>query len=93
MLELLPFCALDLMSNYIWSLFLYRDQIEKNMDFLGMIIMQNKLKSETPGVLEELRRANIRTVMVTGTENMSSVVYMFYWWFCFLYIYVHASLI
>ncbi len=82
------------MSNYIWSLFLYRDQIEKNMDFLGMIIMQNKLKSETPGVLEELRRANIRTVMVTGTENMSSVVYMFYWWFVFyIYIYIHASLI
>ncbi len=77
------------MSNYIWSLFLYRDQIEKNMDFLGMIIMQNKLKSETPGVLEELRRANIRTVMVTGTENMSSVVYMFFWWFVF---YIYTSM-
>lgn len=68
-----------LMSNYIWSLFLYRDQIEKNMDFLGLIIMQNKLKTETPGVLEDLRRANIRTVMVTGTEKITSVVYMFYW--------------
>ncbi len=77
------------MSNYIWSLFLYRDQIEKNMDFLGMIIMQNKLKSETPCVLEELRRANIRTVMVTGTENMSSVVYMFFWWFVF---YIYTSM-
>lgn len=68
-----------LMSNYIWSLFPYRDQIEKNMDFLGLIIMQNKLKTETPGVLEDLRRANIRTVMVTGTEKITSVVYMFYW--------------
>ncbi len=77
------------MYNYIWSLFLYRDQIEKNMDFLGMIIMQNKLKSETSGVLEELRRANIRTIMVTGTENMSSVVYMFYWWFVF---YIYTSM-
>ncbi|TRY64847.1 hypothetical protein DNTS_028716 [Danionella cerebrum] len=42
-----------------------RDQIEKNMDFLGLIIMQNKLKTETPGVLGDLRNANIRTVMVT----------------------------
>uniref|UniRef100_A0A8C1XYX6 ATPase 13A3 n=1 Tax=Cyprinus carpio TaxID=7962 RepID=A0A8C1XYX6_CYPCA len=50
-----------------------RDQIEKNMDFLGLIIMQNKLKTETPGVLEDLRRANIRTVMVTGTEKITSV--------------------
>lgn len=40
------------------------------MDFLGLIIMQNKLKTETPGVLEDLRRANIRTVMVTGKHNM-----------------------
>lgn len=36
------------------------------MDFMGLIIMQNKLKPETPAVLEDLHRANIRTVMVTG---------------------------
>lgn len=39
------------------------------MEFLGLIIMQNKLKPETPGVLQDLHQANIRTVMVTG-ENM-----------------------
>uniref|UniRef100_A0A671Z3L9 ATPase 13A3 n=1 Tax=Sparus aurata TaxID=8175 RepID=A0A671Z3L9_SPAAU len=37
-----------------------------NMEFLGLIIMQNKLKAETPGVLQDLHRAHIRTVMVTG---------------------------
>lgn len=36
------------------------------MDFMGLIIMQNKLKQETPAVLEDLHKANIRTVMVTG---------------------------
>jgi len=36
------------------------------MDFMGLIIMQNKLKRETPAVLEDLHKANIRTVMVTG---------------------------
>ncbi|XP_051966809.1 polyamine-transporting ATPase 13A3-like isoform X1 [Xyrauchen texanus] len=50
-----------------------RDQIEKNMDFLGLIIMQNKLKTETPGALEELRRANIRTVMVTGDNILTAI--------------------
>lgn len=45
-----------------------RNHIETNMEFLGLIIMQNKLKPETPGVLEVLRQANIRTVMVTGTD-------------------------
>ncbi|XP_036409657.1 probable cation-transporting ATPase 13A3 isoform X3 [Megalops cyprinoides] len=50
-----------------------RDQIETRMDFLGLIIMQNKLKTETPGVLEDLRRANIRTVMVTGDNMLTAV--------------------
>ncbi|XP_043107813.1 polyamine-transporting ATPase 13A3 isoform X2 [Puntigrus tetrazona] len=50
-----------------------RDQIEKNMDFLGLIIMQNKLKTETPGVLDDLRRASIRTVMVTGDNMLTAI--------------------
>lgn len=36
------------------------------MDFLGLIIMQNKMKEETASVLEQLRQADIRTLMVTG---------------------------
>lgn len=44
----------------------FRDLIETNMEFLGLIIMQNKIKEETAGVLHELRQANIRTLMVTG---------------------------
>lgn len=50
-----------------------RDLIEGNMEFLGLIIMQNKLKAETPGVLEDLRRANIRTVMVTGDNMLTAI--------------------
>lgn len=46
--------------------FFCRDVIENNMDFMGLIVMQNKLKQETPAVLEDLHKANIRTVMVTG---------------------------
>ncbi|XP_018612862.1 probable cation-transporting ATPase 13A3 isoform X1 [Scleropages formosus] len=50
-----------------------RDVIETNMEFLGLIVMQNKLKAETPGVLEDLRRANIRTVMVTGDNMLTAI--------------------
>lgn len=50
-----------------------RDQIEKNMAFLGLIIMQNKLKAETPGVLRDLRQASIRTVMVTGDNMLTAI--------------------
>ncbi|XP_076007323.1 polyamine-transporting ATPase 13A3 isoform X2 [Genypterus blacodes] len=50
-----------------------RDHIEVNMEFLGLIIMQNKLKAETPGVLQDLRQANIRTVMVTGDNMLTAI--------------------
>ncbi|XP_063264045.1 polyamine-transporting ATPase 13A3 isoform X2 [Prinia subflava] len=50
-----------------------RDAIESNMDFLGLIIMQNKLKQETPAVLEDLHKANIRTVMVTGDNMLTAI--------------------
>ncbi|KAM9428179.1 polyamine-transporting ATPase 13A3-like isoform 1-T1 [Salvelinus alpinus] len=52
---------------------LNRDLIETNMEFLGLIIMQNKLKEETAGVLKDLRRANIRTVMVTGDNMLTAI--------------------
>uniref|UniRef100_A0A3P8ZA66 Cation-transporting ATPase n=1 Tax=Esox lucius TaxID=8010 RepID=A0A3P8ZA66_ESOLU len=50
-----------------------RDHIEANMEFLGLIMMQNKLKPETPGVLQELCRAHIRTVMVTGDNMLTAI--------------------
>uniref|UniRef100_A0A8C6Q8Z2 Polyamine-transporting ATPase 13A3 n=1 Tax=Nothobranchius furzeri TaxID=105023 RepID=A0A8C6Q8Z2_NOTFU len=49
------------------------DHIESNMEFLGLIIMQNKLKAETPGVLQDLHKANIRTVMVTGDNMLTAI--------------------
>uniref|UniRef100_A0A668AEB2 Polyamine-transporting ATPase 13A3 n=1 Tax=Myripristis murdjan TaxID=586833 RepID=A0A668AEB2_9TELE len=50
-----------------------RDHIETNMEFLGLIIMQNKLKPETPKVLQDLHEANIRTIMVTGDNMLTAI--------------------
>ncbi|XP_028654053.1 polyamine-transporting ATPase 13A3-like isoform X1 [Erpetoichthys calabaricus] len=50
-----------------------RDLIECNMEFLGLIMMQNKLKPQSVPVLEQLRRACIRTVMVTGDSMLTAV--------------------
>ncbi|XP_031710483.1 probable cation-transporting ATPase 13A3 isoform X5 [Anarrhichthys ocellatus] len=52
---------------------LSRDLIETNMEFLGLVIMQNKIKEETAGVLLELRQANIRTLMVTGDNMLTAI--------------------
>ncbi|XP_075194635.1 putative cation-transporting ATPase 13A4 [Anomaloglossus baeobatrachus] len=43
-----------------------REEVEKDMAFLGLLILENRLKPETSTVLEELHAANIRTVMITG---------------------------
>ncbi|XP_026168470.1 probable cation-transporting ATPase 13A3 isoform X3 [Mastacembelus armatus] len=52
---------------------LSRDLIETNMEFLGLIIMQNKVKQETAGVLHDLQQANIRTLMVTGDNMLTAI--------------------
>ncbi|KAM3931841.1 putative cation-transporting ATPase 13A4 [Leptodactylus fuscus] len=43
-----------------------REDVEKDMYFLGLLILENRLKPETKPVLEEMNAANIRTVMITG---------------------------
>ncbi|XP_077472080.1 polyamine-transporting ATPase 13A3-like isoform X2 [Stigmatopora argus] len=49
------------------------EQVESDADFLGLIILFNKIKERTADVLLDLRRANIRTLMATG-DNLSTAV-------------------
>ena len=50
----------------IFVFFYCRDEVECDLTLLGLLIMQNKLKSETAPVIAILHSADIRTVMVTG---------------------------
>ncbi|KAM9316539.1 putative cation-transporting ATPase 13A4 [Gastrophryne carolinensis] len=43
-----------------------REKVECDLEFLGFLILENRLKPETKKVIEEMNRANIRTVMITG---------------------------
>ncbi|XP_029971681.1 probable cation-transporting ATPase 13A3 isoform X2 [Salarias fasciatus] len=52
---------------------LSRELIETNMEFLGLVIMQNKIKEQTASVLCELHRADIRTLMVTGDNMLTAI--------------------
>uniref|UniRef100_A0A8B9LPA2 ATPase cation transporting 13A2 n=1 Tax=Astyanax mexicanus TaxID=7994 RepID=A0A8B9LPA2_ASTMX len=45
-----------------------RVDLERDMQFLGLLVMKNQLKPESAGVITTLRRAQIRPVMVTGTS-------------------------
>ena len=45
-----------------------RDDLELNLEFLGLLVMENRLKPDTAGVITQLSEAAIRTVMVTGKQ-------------------------
>ncbi|XP_044148501.1 probable cation-transporting ATPase 13A5 [Bufo gargarizans] len=50
-----------------------REVVECDLTFLGLLLLENQLKPETTSVLDELREANIRSVMVTG-DNLQTAV-------------------
>ncbi|XP_005527159.1 PREDICTED: probable cation-transporting ATPase 13A4 [Pseudopodoces humilis] len=52
---------------------LTREEVESDLTFLGLLIMENRLKRETKPVLEELSAACIRSVMVTG-DNIQTAI-------------------
>ncbi|XP_066458088.1 probable cation-transporting ATPase 13A4 [Eleutherodactylus coqui] len=50
-----------------------RDVVECDLTFLGLLVLENRLKPETNSALQELIEANIRVVMVTG-DNLQTAV-------------------
>lgn len=50
-----------------------REDLEKNLTFLGLLVMGNMLKPETTEVIQTLTKANIRCVMVTGDNMLTAL--------------------
>ncbi|CAN2387990.1 P5-type ATPase cation transporter [Pristimantis euphronides] len=50
-----------------------RESAELDLNFSGFLVMKNVLKPETAPVIYSLRKANIRTVMVTGDNMLTAV--------------------
>jgi cation-transporting ATPase 13A3/4/5 len=50
-----------------------REEAESDLEFVGFIIFENKLKPSTAPVIEELERANIRNVMCTGDNILTAI--------------------
>jgi len=46
--------------------FLTLFQLENDLEFLGLLIMQNALKPETAPTIAQLQVAQVRCIMVTG---------------------------
>ena len=52
---------------------LQRDSIERQLQFLGLLVMENRLKVESAPVMKVLKEANIRPVMVTGDNMLTAL--------------------
>lgn len=50
-----------------------RGDVETDLDFVGFIIFENKLKPTTSAVLAELLESNISSVMVTGDNILTAI--------------------
>ncbi|XP_039307222.1 probable cation-transporting ATPase 13A3 isoform X2 [Solenopsis invicta] len=50
-----------------------RETVERDLEFLGLVILENRLKRPTTPVITELREANIRVMMITG-DNIQTAV-------------------
>ncbi|GAM23432.1 hypothetical protein SAMD00019534_066070 [Acytostelium subglobosum LB1] len=52
---------------------LMRQMAEDQLIFVGFIVMENKMKPESKGIIATLQRANIKTIMVTGDNPLTAV--------------------
>ena len=50
-----------------------RDKIESNLQFLGFITFKNNLKPTSIEVIEQLKTANVKSIMVTG-DNLETAI-------------------
>ncbi|KOB71964.1 putative cation-transporting ATPase [Operophtera brumata] len=50
-----------------------RDEVECELQFLGLVIMENRLKPASAAIIKELKEANIHVVMITG-DNIHTAV-------------------
>jgi cation-transporting ATPase 13A3/4/5 len=51
----------------------FREQVECDLTFLGLLVMENRLKPETAPVIQQLLEANMRTIMVTGMGHFDTL--------------------
>ncbi|OAX83464.1 hypothetical protein ACJ72_02182 [Emergomyces africanus] len=52
---------------------LHRSEAESDLEFIGFIVFENKLKPSTKSVITELNHAHIRNIMCTGDNILTGV--------------------
>ena len=68
-------CATKLIARPNWARLqkMSRQEAESDLDFIGFVIFENKLKDATTDIIDELNEANIRSVMCTGDNILTAI--------------------
>ncbi|KIH59782.1 P-type ATPase of unknown pump specificity [Ancylostoma duodenale] len=62
----------QLEMNYVKASKVPRNMVEADLTLLGLVVLENRVKPVTLGVINQLNRAHIRTVMVTGDNLLTA---------------------
>uniref|UniRef100_A0A1A9X495 Cation-transporting ATPase n=1 Tax=Glossina brevipalpis TaxID=37001 RepID=A0A1A9X495_9MUSC len=65
--------ALSPKVNYTKVQRLARENVESELEFLGFVVLENRLKPDTTEVIGALSKANIRSIMVTGDNILTAL--------------------
>ena len=50
-----------------------REETEKDLEFLGLLVMENKIKPASTTILPKLNNCSVRTVMSTGDNVLTAI--------------------
>ncbi|KAL5242619.1 hypothetical protein ACI65C_010029 [Semiaphis heraclei] len=59
--------------NFVQIPKLRREEVECDLTFAGLVVLENRLKDQTTPVIEELQGANMKIIMVTGDNILTAV--------------------
>ena len=71
--RVLGMAAKSIKMTFKQSQTITREQVEKNMLFLGLLIVQNKLKEKTKDSLAKYDAADLRMLMATGDNILTAI--------------------
>ena len=60
-------------KSYIKIQRMERSEVESRLEFLGLIVLENRIKTETKPVIKQLHGAKLRTIMITGDHIQTAV--------------------
>lgn len=60
-------------TNFLKIQTTQRDSVEKNLEFLGLLVMENQLKAATKDTISTLNECRIRTIMATGDNTLTAI--------------------